>query len=53
LGWDRILTKADFVTVQCQSTALLNAVAEEWMALSGNTKNEAFNTQDGCVKLVI
>ncbi|KAJ5082886.1 hypothetical protein N7532_011929 [Penicillium argentinense] len=31
----------------CQSTALLNAYFEEWVTLTENAANEAFNIQDG------
>lgn len=31
----------------CQSTALLNAYFEEWVVLTGQAGNEAFNIQDG------
>lgn len=37
-GWDR---------EHCQSTALLNAYFEEWVALTDQAGDEAFNIQDG------
>jgi len=38
LAWDR---------EQCQSTGLLNAYFEEWVALTDATANEDFNIHDG------